>query len=174
MIELKLPFWLNGPELEKLRLAALGWWTRAEGWARWPLGQLDPLTCAEGILVLLAYQRHVTRFRDEPLGLYRLRVKHAYANAKDSGQKAGFFRIFERLGLGLLDQHERVDPTDWDVILLDLDDATLSEQGAMLDHIVTEYGRTCRRYQLRASSSARVGTGSVCTGHSYDYNKASI
>lgn len=31
MIKLHLPFWLDGPELAKLRRAAQAWWERAEG-----------------------------------------------------------------------------------------------------------------------------------------------
>lgn len=172
---LKLPFWLNGPELEKLRLAAAGWWSRMETWARWPLGQLDPLTCRPALLELLAYQRRVVRFKGESLELYRLRVKLALVNAKDSGQKAGFTRIFERLGITLLAQSERVDPIDWDVILLEVDDSTLTGNAEILDFIIAEYGRTCRRYRLAARSVPDpIGMGVAHTGHSYDYDAARL
>jgi len=174
MIDLKLPFWLSGPELDKLRRAALSWWTRAEGWMRWPLGQLDPLTCAEPMLDLLAYQRRVVRFRGEPLPLYRRRVAHAYANAKDSGQKAGFFRIFARLEIPLLDQRERTDPVDWDVILLDLPDSATSEYGPTLEFIVQEYGRTCRRYRLGGTDTAGVFIAAGETGHTWYYDHAEL
>ncbi|PXB81769.1 phage tail protein, partial [Pseudomonas aeruginosa] len=57
MIKLKLPFWLDGPELAKLTRAAQAWWEKAEDQLRWPLLQLDAETCHITILDLLAWQR---------------------------------------------------------------------------------------------------------------------
>ena len=36
MLKLRLPFWLDGPELAKLKAAAQSWWEKVEGWMRWP------------------------------------------------------------------------------------------------------------------------------------------
>ena len=32
MIQLKLPFWLDGPQLSKLKAAGQSWWNKVEGW----------------------------------------------------------------------------------------------------------------------------------------------
>lgn len=57
MIKLNLPFWLDGPQLAKLKAAAQAWWDKVEGWLQWPLLQMDADTCHITILDLLAWQR---------------------------------------------------------------------------------------------------------------------
>ena len=88
MIRLKLPFWLDGTQLTKLTAAAQSWWERIEGWLRWPLLQMDPDTCHLTVLDLLAWQRDITRFKDEPEALYRLRlaVDHTGVMTLTSGE----------------------------------------------------------------------------------------
>lgn len=148
MIRLKLPFWLGGPELAKLKQAAQTWWEKVEGWMQWPLLQLDAETCHQAILDLLAWQRDITRFRDEPLNLYRLRVKYAFINAVDAGSTAGLKRILRRLGVGYVEIEERMSDRDWDVVLLRLSDSQLSENPELLRVLIQQYGRTCRRYDF--------------------------
>ena len=82
----------------------------------------------------------------EPSRLYRLRVKYAYANARDSGQTAGWGRIFERLELGGLSLAERVPGQDWDRVGIIADDSQFPDQQNVLEIIIEDYGRTCRRY----------------------------
>ena len=156
MIKLGLPFWLDGPELAKLKAAAQAWWTKVEGWLRWPLLQLDPATCHPAILDLLAWQRDITRFQGEPESLYRLRVTHAFVNAVDAGSTAGFTRIMQRLGVGYVRIEERLADRDWDVVQLHLSDSQVSENPALLDLIIYQYGRTCRRYELVSTSMLDV------------------
>lgn len=172
MINIKLPFWLDGDELEKLRLAAVAYWDNIETWLQWPLTQLDPLTCSIGILNLLAWQRDIERFKDEPLALFRKRVAFAYANAKDAGSKAGFIAIFERLGIGYLEIEERVDPVDWDVVLLHLSDSQLSENTELLLRIIEKYGRTCRRYQLLIITPIAMTIDARENGHVWWFDTA--
>lgn len=148
MSPLKLPFWLGGPELAKLKDAAQAWWERAAGWMRWPLLQLDAETCHQTILDLLAWQRDITRFKGEPETLYRLRVKHAFINAVDAGSTAGLKRILVRLGVGKAEISERADDRDWDVVLLQLSDAQLALNPQLLRVLIQQYGRTCRRYDF--------------------------
>ena len=148
MIRLKLPFWLGGPELAKLRLAAQGWWEKWESWLQWPLLQLDATTCHLTILDLLAWQRDITRFKDEPESLYRLRVKYAFINAVDAGSTAGMKRILRRLGVGYVEIEERMPDRDWDVVLLRLSDSQLSTNPELLRVLIQQYGRTCRRYDF--------------------------
>lgn len=148
MIRLKLPFWLSGPELAKLKQAAQAWWEKVEGWMQWPLLQLDAETCHLAILDLLAWQRDITRFPDEPLSLFRLRVKFAFINAVDAGSTAGLKRILRRLGVGYVEIEERMPDRDWDVVLLRLSDSQLSENPELLRVLIQQYGRTCRRYDF--------------------------
>ncbi|WP_332834317.1 hypothetical protein [Escherichia coli] len=92
-------------------------------------------TCAEPLLNLLAYQRNITRFKGEPVSLFRLRVKHAFINAQDSGERAGFERIFKRLGVGDVKTLERANCSmTGDVILLRINDTQLSENNALIDY----------------------------------------
>ncbi len=174
MIDIKLRFWLSADETAKLIVAAKTWWARAETWVRWPLGQMDPLTCELGILNLLAGQRDIERFATEPESLYRLRVKYALINAQDAGSKAGFIAIFARLGIGYVEIEERVDPVDWDVVLLNLSNSQLAQNPDLLQHIIHKYGRTCRRYQLVVLTPITTGMDMQATGHHWDLDVASL
>jgi phage tail P2-like protein len=148
VIRLKLPFWLDGIELAKLKTAAQRWWEQVEQWLRWPLSQLDPDNCHLTILDLLAWQRDITRFRNEPEKLYRKRVKYAFINSVDAGSTAGLKRILRRLGVGYVEIEERLPGRDWDVVILNLSDSQLSENPELLRVIAQQYGRTCRRYDF--------------------------
>ena len=159
MIKLELPFWLDGAEATKLKAAAQAWWDRAETWMNWPLLQMDPENCHVQILDLLAWQRDISRFRGEPLSLYRLRVKYAFANAKDAGSVAGFKRIFQRLGIGDVRIAERQPDRDWDVIQLHLTDEQLAANPLLLDLIIHQYGRTCRRYEFVVTTEVTLSIG---------------
>lgn len=174
MIKIELPFWLDGEQLGKLTAGARQWWDRAETWIAWPRTQLDPLTCAVPLLNLLAYQRDVQRFNGESELLFRKRVKFAYINNEDAGHKAGFVRIFERLGLGHLDQIERFDETNWDVIKLVLTDIQISENPELLMDIVMKYGRTCRRYTFFTEDPLPIGVPGFSVGHTYSYHTAML
>ncbi|WP_018929243.1 phage tail protein [Pseudomonas umsongensis] len=148
MIKLSLRFWLGGTELTKLTAAAQSWWEIVEGWLRWPLLQLDADNCHLVVLDLLAWQRDITRFKDEPEALYRLRVKYAFINAVDAGSTAGMKRILQRLGVGYVEIEERMPDRDWDVVLLRFSDTQLSQNPELLRVLIQQYGRTCRRYDF--------------------------
>ena len=148
MIKLKLPFWLDGKELNRLHTASQSWWDRVEGWLQWPLLQMDAETCHLTVLDLLAWQRDISRFKDEPESLYRLRVKFAFINAVDAGSTAGLKRILQRLGVGYVEIDERLPDRDWDVVLLRLSDSQLSQNPELMRVLIQQYGRTCRRYDF--------------------------
>ena len=148
MIKLKLPFWLDGIELTMLKDASQKWWETVEGWLQWPLLQMDADTCHLTVLDLLAWQRDISRFKDEPESLYRLRVKFAFINAVDAGSTAGLKRILQRLGVGYIEIDERMPGRDWDVVLLRLSDSQLSQNPELLRVLIQQYGRTCRRYDF--------------------------
>ena len=148
MIKLNLPFWLDGPQLTKLKAASQAWWEKVEGWLQWPLLQMDADTCHLTVLDLLAWQRDISRFKDEPESLYRLRVKFAFINAVDAGSTAGLKRILQRLGVGYVEIDERMPDRDWDVVLLRLSDSQLSQNPELMRVLIQQYGRTCRRYDF--------------------------
>lgn len=148
MMRLDLPFWLNGVQLSKLKAAAQSWWNNAENWLHWPLDQLDADTCHLTVLDLLAWQRDITRYHEEPERLYRRRVKFAFINAVDAGSTAGLKRILQRLGVGYVEIEERLPERDWDVVVLKLSDSQLSDNPQLLRVITQQYGRTCRRYDF--------------------------
>lgn len=174
MIDLSLRFWLGAGELEKLRQAAQGFWQQVETWVSWPSTQLDPLTCSVGMLNLLAWQRDIVRFAGEPLALYRNRVKFALVNAQDAGSVAGFVAIFERLGIGYVEVVERSDPVNWDVIILRLSDGQVAQNPDLLNRIIEQYGRTCRRYQLEVLTPLAVTVQARDTGNVWSLDVASL
>ncbi|MEM5487053.1 phage tail protein [Enterobacter cloacae] len=172
--EIKLPVWMNKGEPLTLAHASRVWWERVYGWLTFPLAQIDVDTCDERLLALLAYQRDINRFADEPLALFRLRVKHAFVNALDAGSKAGFARIFERLDIGQVEQLERQIWLDWDVILLRINDEQLSRDNALMMSIVRQYGRTCRRYFFDVLNSSREYIHAGEFPHDAEYHYATF
>ena len=145
---IKLPWWISGKELTKLKNAAIEWFKRIAQWAKWPLEQIDPLTCDRGILELIAWQRDITRYDGEPLDLYRKRVAYAFVNARDAGSTIGFINICERLDIGHISTEERIQGIDWDIVNIHLNDEQLADNPELLKTIIRQYGRTCRRYNF--------------------------
>lgn len=154
--EPKLPVWMNRGEPLTLAHASHTWWQQVHDWLTFPLAQIDVDTCDEALLSLLAYQRDISRFPGETLSLFRLRVKHAFVNARDAGSVAGFEQIFRRLNIGELQQLERQIQYDWDVILLRINDEQLSRDNRLMMELVRHYGRTCRRYFFDVLNSTPV------------------
>ncbi|EEV5604864.1 hypothetical protein AWD60_001538 [Escherichia coli] len=170
--DITLPTWMNKGEPLTLAHSSRRYMEKIYSWLTWPLAQIDVDTCAEPLLNLLAYQRNITRFRGEPVSLFRLRVKHAFINACDSGEKAGFERIFRRLGIGEIKTLERQLQYDWDVILLRINDTQLSENNALMMQLIRQYGRTCRRYffQVINQTTGYINGGEY--GGEYRYHAA--
>ncbi|EAP4179086.1 hypothetical protein DEH62_16250 [Salmonella enterica] len=169
--DIKLPSWLNRGDVVRLKNAFTRFWTEVHGWVTWPLHQTDPLTCAESILNLIAWQYDISRFDGESLSLYRKRVKYAFINAQDAGSVAGFKAIFERLEIGFVEIQERQPGIDWDIILLRLTDSQVSDNTALLNQIIHQYGRTCRRYhiQIITTTDSLIGYGYWHGGYRYFY-----
>lgn len=153
---LRLPSWMNEGEPAALLRACQTFWQRVNAWVQWPLKQFDPLTCAEPLLNLLAYERDIVRFDGEPLTLYRKRVAYAFINAEQAGEIAGFIAIFERLGIGYVELLERQPGIDWDVIIVRVTDKQIAENSDLLLEIIRKYGRTCRRYQFEVITAIGV------------------
>ncbi len=142
-----LSFWMHGPYAQSLLSLFKTWWLKVKSWVSWPQQQFDPKVAALPIVDLLAWQRNIDRLPEEPEWLYRLRVKHAKANANDAGSVQGFQNIWRRLGLGELSIKERLEGREWDIIQLEVTENALSENEALLRDIIRLYGRTCRRYE---------------------------
>lgn len=158
--EPKLPFWLAGTELSKLARSAHQFFTKIGEACIWPARQMNPQTASIPILNLLAWQRCIKRYGGEPERLFRLRVEHAYANAKDAGLIIGWKRIFKRLELGDVELEERREGQDWDIIGIVIDDASLPDKQNVMEIIVDDFGRTCRRYRFvsRITQNILCGT----------------
>ncbi|EJK9763746.1 hypothetical protein NNF43_004792 [Salmonella enterica] len=169
--DITLPSWMNRGDIVRLKNTFTRFWGKVHTWVTWPLRQTDPLTCAESILNLTAWQYDIVRFKGEPLYLYRSRVKYAFVNAQDAGSVAGFKAIFERLGIGYVEIRERQPDTDWDIVLLRLADNQISENTTLLNQIIRQYGRTCRRYRLQVitSTTSMTGHGYWHGGYHYFY-----
>lgn len=155
-------------ELRKIALLFEKWWRYVLGAVVFPLSILDEEKCSERILNLVAYQRDIDRFEGEPIALFRKRVKYAFVNAKDAGSKAGFIRIFERLGIGYVEIVERFDVENWDVIKIHLSDSQLAKNHELLNLIIRKYGRTCRRYTFEVISKTQITIGHSEFDHDYE------
>lgn len=137
---------MNKGEPLTLANTAVKFWQKMYDWVTFPLKQFDPETCDERLLFMFAYQRDIKRLKDEPLRLYRKRIKYAFINAYDSGSVIGFKHIFERLDIGAVQILERQSGYEWDVIILRISDSQLTQNRQLLAEIIRQYGRTCRRY----------------------------
>lgn len=145
--EIKFKWWMGRGELAKFARALRNYWAHIEAALKMPLEQHDPMTAPIGLVELLAWQRDVERLGQEPEELFRIRVAHAYSFARDGGSKAGWEEMFEKLGYPHISQNERLKDVDWDVVSLVIRDSDLTEVPKLLDTVIRQYGRTCRRYQ---------------------------
>lgn len=147
MRDMKLPSWLEGANhITALKKAFGAWWNQVEFWMNLPLQNLDALTCDDFVLQLLAWQRDINRFENEPDSLYRNRVHFAPVNLINAGSKEGLFRIFDNLDIELVDTLERQTGVDWDIIFLRVVDSSMTSKPELMSFIIDAYGRTCRRY----------------------------
>ncbi|EGR7975514.1 phage tail protein [Vibrio vulnificus] len=145
--EIKLRYWMGRGELAKLGRALHAYWGHVKAAFEMPLKQHDPLTAPMALVNILAWQRDVERLGQEPEELFRIRVAHAYGFARDAGSVAGWEEMFAKLGYPHIAQDERLVNVDWDVISLKIRDGDLTNVPKLLDTVIRQYGRTCRRYQ---------------------------
>lgn len=164
---LQLPVWMKKGDPARLLKAARRFWMAAYDWVTWPVNQFDPLTCAEPLLQLMAWDRDITRFNGEPLALFRKRVAYAFVNAQDAGSVAGFIAIFERLGIGYVELLERQPGIDWDVIIVRVSDGQLATNSELMLQIIRQYGRTCRRYQFEVLNGLKLYISGGSVGGEY-------
>ncbi|VEA74656.1 Bacteriophage P2-related tail formation protein [Salmonella enterica subsp. arizonae] len=87
--DIKLPSWLDRGDVVRLKNTFIRFWGKVHSWVTWPLTQTDPLTCAEIILNLIAWQYDIARFDGEPLTLYRKRVQIRFYQRAGRRQRGG-------------------------------------------------------------------------------------
>lgn len=145
--EINLRYWMGRGELAKFARALRNYWEHVKAAFEMPLQQHDPLTAPIALVNILAWQRGVEKLGQEPEYLFRIRVAHAYGFSRDAGSVSGWEDMFEKLGYPHIAQDERLVNVDWDVISLKIRDGDLTKVPKLLDTVVRQYGRTCRRYQ---------------------------
>jgi len=145
--EIKLRYWMGRGELAKLARALRNYWGHVKAAFEMPLQQHDPLIAPMALVNILAWQRGVEKLGQEPEALFRIRVAHAYGFSRDAGSVSGWEDMFAKLGYPHIAQDERLADIDWDVISLKIQDGDLTHVPKLLDTVIRQYGRTCRRYQ---------------------------
>ena len=155
-------------ELLKLKNLAVNWFN----WVKNHLVLLtetdrNALTAPLFIVDLLAYERNITRFIDEPESLYRKRVFYAFINANEAGTTTGLKNIFLRLGIGEVTILEQNPNYDWDVITISLLEAELAANQPLLKVLLATYGRTCRRYVFESITTININSGAGAFNQAY-------
>jgi hypothetical protein len=177
--ELIIPWWQDGDTISDglkepyfLSKGVSTFFNVVKRWLLLPLLHADALTCRESLLELMAWDRDITRFESEPLSLFRKRVKYAAINAKDSGSVVGFQAIFERLGVGVLAFRERESATDWDLCTIEVTDGDISNNGKLIQTLIEQYGRTCRRYSFQVGFKASMSISCGAFSHRFSIYRA--
>ncbi len=152
MINLKMPNWAQGSFFVRLLNAAQAWFEKVAGWIAWPLEQLDVATCHVALLDAYAYQRYVNKITGEPLSLYRLRIQTAFINAKEAGTINGLKNILQRLGIDIISINQKVDGRHWAVVEIEVSQVVLSQFGAVIQELMSTYGKLCRTYEIKVIS----------------------
>lgn len=155
--QLKIKFWMEAGDSQAFIRLAQNWWNLVRSWLLAAVCEIDPETAPMSLVKLLAWQRDIERLKNEPEEMFRIRVKHALANAKDAGSVIGFENIWERLQLGSIRQAERVDAENWDVIQLVITENAISQKSALMETVIRMYGRTCRRYEFVTEQKIALG-----------------
>ncbi|MDH6024980.1 phage tail protein [Vibrio splendidus] len=145
--EINLRYWMGLGEIAKFARAMRNYWGHVKAAFEMPLQQHDPLIAPMAVVYVLAWQRGVEKLGQEPESLFRVRVAHAYGFSRDAGSVFGWEDMFEKLGYPHIAQDERLTNVDWDVISLKIQDGDLTHVPKLLDTVIRQYGRTCRRYQ---------------------------
>lgn len=152
----QLPIWLTEKNATALAKVAQSYWQEIESYLFWWLEQQHSENAQTAILDLLAWERGINRLPDEALALYGLRVKHAFANATDAGSNVGMEQIFKRLGFGFIQVNERVPGFDWDMVEIAMLEDEFSGKEQLVNEVIKQYGRTCRRYFLSAMATVNT------------------
>jgi hypothetical protein len=143
-----LPFWLSGSQAVKLADAAAAFFARWETWIDEALAQASIADCSSAALAEHAIDRGIDRLPGEAEAVWRNRIQHAFAAARDAGSRAGIEAILTAHGLTDFTIIERDPGQDWDVIQVILNPAQLSLDSENLTRVLNRWGRLCRRYSV--------------------------
>ena len=155
-MKIELPFWMNKSHSIAFINFLNSWFTWLKNIISFPVQQFDSETAVLALVDLIAWERNIERFNNEPEWLYRKRVKYAYQNSKDAGSNEGFIKIWNRFELGYIEIEERIEGRDWDVIGINISDNVISKTPELLDILIESYGRTCRRYEWTVMTTLKT------------------
>lgn len=171
---INLKWWMGQGELAKLARAFTNYWQIVQRALEFPLQKHDAKNAPIAIVDLLAWQRDVQRLEKEPESIYRTRVANAYSFARHGGETRGFYRMFETLGVGWCEIKERQDAAQWDVVTIETGAGDIANKSYLMNAIIRQYGRTCRRYQFNVSFPEILNIHHVAFSHSQQIYTAKI
>eukprot|EP00828_Plagiopyla_frontata_P044051 TRINITY_DN7068_c0_g1_i1.p1 TRINITY_DN7068_c0_g1~~TRINITY_DN7068_c0_g1_i1.p1 ORF type:complete len:205 (+),score=28.82 TRINITY_DN7068_c0_g1_i1:550-1164(+) len=171
---IELKFWQDSGDLTLIGTLADTFYDRVQERLDKLNRQIDADAAPIKMVELLGWERDIERFEGESDALFRKRVKYALLNAKDAGEKDGFEKIWSRLGLGEISQTERFDAENWDVIKLVVDETVFGEYMELLNVLIRQYGRTCRRYEFESWTANTVGVRTCHFDAEYFHTQTSL
>lgn len=169
---IRFRFWMGQGELARLARALWHYWQAVGEALRLPLQQHDPLSAPLGIVRLMAWERDITPLEREDEQIFRVRVAYAYAFSRDGGETGGFHRMFDALGIDWVEIREREDPEQWDVVTIETADSALAQKNWLMNAMIRQYGRTCRRYRFNVTYPAALACRGADFGHRFSLSSA--
>ena len=174
---MQLPFadfkyWMSRGELAKFAVALHNYWLRVEDVLRMPLAKHDPLTAPIGIVKLMAWEKDIEPLEREDEMIFRIRVASAYSFSRHGGETAGFKDMFGKLGVSWVEIHEREDQEQWDVVTIETADGELAQKNWLMNAMIRQYGRTCRRYRFNVTYPATMKMLSAVFGNRFTLHSA--
>ena len=169
---IKFKYWMGRGELAKFSNALRNYWLRVDEALRMPLKKHDPMTAPIGIVRLMAWERDIEPLEREDEVIFRIRVANAYSFARHGGETAGFKNMFGKLGVDWVKIHEREDPEQWDVVTIETADSDLAQKNWLMNAMIRQYGRTCRRYQFNVTYPVTLKMIAVEFGHRFNLHAA--
>ncbi|CAH8242124.1 conserved hypothetical protein [Vibrio aestuarianus] len=169
---IKFKYWMGRGELAKFANALRNYWLRVDEALRMPLKKHDPLTAPIGIVRLMAWERDIEPLEREDEMIFRIRVANAYSFARHGGETAGFKNMFGKLGVDWVEIHEREDQEQWDVVTIETADSDLAQKNWLMNAMIRQYGRTCRRYQFNVTYPVTLKMIAAAFGHRFNLHSA--
>ena len=146
--------WMAQGELAKFARAMTAYWRHVQDSLELPLRRFDPLTAPFELVKLVAWERDVELLDKEYENIFRLRVANAFSFAKNSGDVKGFTSMLKTLGVNFAVLHERQPEIDFDIIKIEIGSSDLSNNAYLINSVIRQYGRTCRRYRVNVTFPA--------------------
>lgn len=171
---IKFRDWMYQRELFKFAKALTNYWRIIQNSLQYPLQRLDPMTSDIEIVKLMAWERDVEPLAQETEIVFRTRVAYAFSFALNGGEVSGFTQMFERLGIGYTKQIERQDNVDWDVITIEAASSDLSDNAFLMNAVIRQYGRTCRRYFVNVTFPENINIRHAQFSHSQQIYTAEL